>query len=77
MEMKNPNGLKSDPYVLQTELEYLFLKKLLHDEVERFEELRKAHDEMVNMISKDLTDKYMELQDAITEAKKHIRERRS
>ena len=61
-----------DPYVLKTELEYHFLKRALQEEMEQFEKLKKMHEKIVSDLSSDITDKYIELQNAITESKQYI-----
>lgn len=63
-----------DPYVLKAELEYHYLKRALHEEMQQFERLRKMHEKIVSDLSSDITDKYIELQNAITEAKQYMQE---
>ena len=43
-----------DPYVLQLELEYKFLRDALHEEVVKFDAIKRQHDKAVAELTNDI-----------------------
>jgi hypothetical protein len=62
----------TDPYVLQLELEYKFLRDALHEEVVKFDSIKRQHDKAVAELTNDITKKFFEYQNAKVAAKKYI-----
>lgn len=65
-------GRVTDPYVLQLELEYKFLRDALHEEVVKFDSIKRQHDKAVAELTNDITKKFFEYQNAKVAAKKYI-----
>ena len=69
-------GRVTDPYVLQLELEYKFLRDALHEEVVKFDSIKRQHDKAVAELTNDITKKFFEYQNAKVAAKKYIEQQR-
>ncbi len=65
----------TDPYVLQLELEYKFLKDALHEEVVKFDSIKRQHERTVAELANDITKKFFEYQNAKVEAKKYLKQK--
>ena len=66
----------NDPYVLQLELEYKFLKDEMHEEVVKFDSIKRQHERTVAELANDITRKFFEYQNAKVAAKKYIEQQR-
>lgn len=69
-------GELTDPYVLQLELEYKFLRDALHEEVVKFDAIKRQHDKAVAELTNDITKKFFEYQNAKVAAKKYLEQQR-
>ena len=69
-------GGLTDPYVLQLELEYKFLRDALHEEVVKFDAIKRQHDKAVAELTNDITKKFFEYQNAKVAAKKYLEQQR-
>lgn len=67
----------TDPYVLQLELEYKFLKDEMHEEVIKFDSIKRQHERTVAELANDITKKFFEYQNAKVAAKKYIEQQRN
>jgi hypothetical protein len=74
MEDCNVEQVK-DPYVLQLELEYKFLRDALHEEVVKFDSLKRQHEKAIAELTNDITKKFFEYQNAKVEAKKYLKQK--
>jgi len=63
------------PYVLQLELEYKFLRDALHEEVVKFDSLKRQHEKVIAELTNDITKKFFEYQNAKVEAKKYLKQK--
>lgn len=62
------------PYVLQTELEYRFLRAALEKENNAFELARKQHQRRTSELADAITKKFFEMQQAKIDAKRYMQE---
>jgi uncharacterized membrane protein YqiK len=63
----------TDPYVLQLELEYKFLRDAMHEEVVKFDSLKRQHEKAIAELTNEITKKFFEYQNAKIEAKRYLK----